>query len=41
LTLAEAINTLENDETDDYQGKFIKIRDLIALKSIDVKDLTS
>lgn len=34
LTLTEAINALENDKTDDYQGKFIKIRDLTALISI-------
>lgn len=34
LSLPDAIKALENDNTDDYQGKFIKIRDLTALKAI-------
>lgn len=34
LSLEEAIKALENDDTDDYQGKFIKIRDLTALRAI-------
>ena len=32
VTLDEAINLLENDKPNDYQGKFIKIRDLTFLK---------
>lgn len=34
LSLPDAIKALENDNTDDYQGKFIKIRDLTALKAV-------
>lgn len=32
MSLPDAITALENDNTDDYQGKFVKIRDLTALK---------
>jgi len=37
LTLDEAIKTLENDRTDNYQGKFVLIRDLTALKAFKEK----
>lgn len=37
LALSEAIEAIQNDETDDYQGKFIKIRDLTALKTLKEK----
>ncbi len=32
VTLDEAIDLIEKDDTDDYQGKFIRIRDLTLLK---------
>ena len=38
LTLPEAINALENDVTNDYQGGFVKIRDLTALYAVNKKE---
>jgi len=34
MPLEDAIKAVENDNTNDYQGKFIKIRDLTALKAV-------
>lgn len=34
VSLSEAIKLLENDTPDDYEGKFIQLRDLTFLKSV-------